>query len=296
MSKLSFLTLAAVVGLAAASCSKSASSVEPATAPVSVKVNEFSISMDPMQDTKVQDIGHQYSPVLAITLAFYDSAGAEVYKSTQLKSDATEQSPFGVFACNLPVGDLTMVVLGYGFLSGDVLVLNGPTSAGFTSDGGVRDTFCKVQSVTVSGSGSNAFTANLDRVTCKLILHSTDLKAADATQIRISASGSARFFNPNTGLAVNNEGFSFLKSAGTNGYVSTSISFLYLATDEQSLDITIEPLNADGEVLSSHVVQNVPFKRNYSTHLRGSLYNTGSSASGFTINESFGSPEYDISF
>ena len=51
------------------------------------------------------------------------------------------------------------------------------------------------------------------------------------------------------------------------------VNFLFLATDEEAMDVTIEVLDANDEVLYTKVVEDVPLKRNRMTKLIGALFN-----------------------
>ena len=60
-------------------------------------------------------------------------------------------------------------------------------------------------------------------------------------------------------LATVNTGFSNTVNISTAvGAPTTSSSAIFLATDEQTMNVTIEVLDADGHVLSSKLVENVP--------------------------------------
>ena len=48
---------------------------------------------------------------------------------------------------------------------------------------------------------------------------------------------------------------------------------LFLASDEEKMDVTIEVLDANDEVLYTKVVEDVPLKRNRMTKLTGALFN-----------------------
>jgi len=63
------------------------------------------------------------------------------------------------------------------------------------------------------------------------------------------------------------------------GAPTTSSSAIFLATDEQTMNVTIEVLDADGHVLPSKLVEDVPFRRNRKTKLTGSLYSAPAAAS-----------------
>ena len=49
------------------------------------------------------------------------------------------------------------------------------------------------------------------------------------------------------------------------------------------MTVTIEALDADNNVLATKVVENVPFKRNRQTILRGKVFTAGTSGAAFTL-------------
>ena len=83
------------------------------TAPVTVRVQDFGISMEEFPGTKATSAVASYEGVKEITLAF-DSGTTEAYKVTHRRGSLEEGETFGVFNCTLPMGSYTMVVLGYG--------------------------------------------------------------------------------------------------------------------------------------------------------------------------------------
>ena len=268
LKKLSIFT---ALGLIAAGCSiKEDRSMCSQTFPVEVRVG--------CETKALQDIT-EYSGVKAIILAFYDSENAEVYKSTQYSTDAG----YGNFRLALPLGNYTMVVLGYGHIEGDVLTLTSPTNAAFTSDHN-RETFAAVKDVSVSGSSSNVFTAELERIISKLIVESSDKRTAGATNIRMTLSAGGKSFNPSTGLVLYNSGFSNTVNISTAvGAISTSVTYIFLNAEEQSIDVTVEALDADGNSLATRTIPSVPFNRNRTTRLVGPVYTPSSSASSFLL-------------
>ena len=58
---------------------------------------------------------------------------------------------------------------------------------------------------------------------------------------------------------------------------------MFLTTDEQTMNITIEVLNADNDVLYTKVVPNVPLKRNRRTYLNGALFTAAASTATFQV-------------
>ena len=270
--------LSAVMSLS--SCSKDAEEVlnplnneNVGCAPVRVHVSDFSYSVEDLPGTRSTQSPASYENVKVMTLAFF-SGTTEIYSETQLKSDASTYSTFGDFTCTLPIGSYTMVVIGRGAGNDDVFTLTSPTVAAYTSEK-VRETFAKMQSVTIAGTAPvDLGEITLERVVSQLGIISTDTRPANAAKIRTTFGGGSKSFSPATGLAVNDAGFATLStpSAAVGAKIGVS-NFLFLATDEENMDVTIEVLDANDEVLYTKLVENVPFKRNRLTRLTGALFN-----------------------
>jgi len=104
-------------------------------------------------------------------------------------------------------------------------------------------------------------------------------------------------FNPTTGLATANNGFSntvVLQNApgGTCGI----LSYLFLATDEQTMDVTFETLDANDNVLYTKTITNVPLKRNRQTTLRGVMFTNSSISGSFQVETDWLSANDPINF
>ena len=83
---------------------------------------------------------------------------------------------------------------------------------------------------------------------------------------------------------------------GNTGQTTTATSYLFLATDEQTMDVTIETLDADGNTLFSKTVTDVPMRRNCLTAMTGAMYtNAGVSSGSFQINTEW-LPGYYVPF
>lgn len=273
MKKIQYLLLA-IACLFTISCHK-----DTGTARVHVNVNDFSISQEDM--SKSSENVADYNGVKAITLAFYTSDGTEQYKTTQMRADASTYTTFGHFDLSLPMGSYTMVVIGYG-LSGNepAITLNSPTSATF-GDNPARETFAATQAVNIANANDDVdISATLSRVISKLKITSTDGCTENAVNVRTTLSAGGKSFNPTTGLATANAGFSnVLPIQSAVGNPTNSITYLFLATDEQTVNVTIDVLDANGNSISHKEVNNVPFQRNRMTVLTGSLYSSGSNGS-----------------
>ena len=288
--------MAAIMLIAATGCTKDneltvvENNAEQTTVPVTVRVKDFSIAQEEMPSgggtTRAAENPATYFATGSITLAFYNAEGTEVYKTTQIEGDGS-YTTFGQFAANLQVGTYTMVAVAYGYYDGDVFTLTSPTEAAFTSER-PRETFSKVQSVTVTSASPLDLSITLNRVISKLQIASTDNRPAGVAKIRTTYAAGGKSFNPTTGLATDDSGFSITNtpSAAVGSTIGVE-SNLFLAIDEQAMDITIEVLDAGNNVLFSHTVSNVPFKRNRKTTLRGAIFTAATSSAGFQLETSW---------
>lgn len=266
------LPLLAISALLATACSIKDPRLDCLT-PVTVHVSDFQISQEDLPGTKTTPIGN-YNGVKAITLALYDTENEEVYQATQRKGS----TGYGDFSLNLPAGEYTLVVLGYGFYDGDEFSLTSPSLASFTTD--CRETFAAVQPLEVSGPDAMEVSATLSRIVSKLIVASTDGRPEGVARIRMGFNAGSKTFNPSTGLATSNTTFSNSVGVSTAvGATTSSVCYLFLTSDEQVLDVTIDALNSEGATLYHKVVRNVPFQRNRCTRLTGGIYSVTTPAS-----------------
>lgn len=265
--------------------------------PVRVHVNEFSISMSGFDDfsagarglTRATD-AESYKNVKAVMLAFY-AGDAEVYKTVQLKDDKSTYTTFGEFTVDLPIGNYKMVALGYYVGTGDEFSLTSPTEAGYTSER-PREMFCLTQDVTVTKTASVDLDITLNRICAYLSILSTDGRSAGATKIRTTFTKGGKTFNPTTGLSLTDEGFTQVNSPATAvGKTINVACLLYLFTDEETMGVTIEALDADDNVLFTKSFAEVEFKRGYKTTIKGPIFTAGASSVGFNLNPDWGTGE-----
>jgi len=267
--------LMAGIILFAASCSSESdvtvSNTEDGRATVNVHVNSFTSEQEEFASTRgmtrATDVNDATS-VKIITLAFY-SGGEEVYKQTQFRSDASTYEPFGVFSTSLSVGSYTMVVIGYGGTT--EITLTSPTSAAYPSK--AFDTFVHTETVNVNTTSNLDLSATLNRIVTRLKLQTTDNMPTNVAKVKVDIAAGGIGFNPTTGFATVNNGFTN-EIVPTSGYGSTTSfsSYLFLVTDEQTMNVSITVLDASDNVLFSKNVTNVPMKRNRTTTLRGKLF------------------------
>ena len=249
------------------------------TAPVTIHVNDFSISQQefPDEDTRSVSDVKDYKPVQAVTLALYDG-NTQVYSSTQIKDKSNNYTTFGQFDCSLPVGTYTLVAIGRGCFDGDEFTLTSPTAAGYTSDR-ARETFCCVQTVSVTSTAPLDLSVTMSRVIAQLEIKSTDGRSAGVKKFRTTYPQGSKSFNPTTGLATDDAGIKVTNSPSAKAGETVDFgSFVFLAGDEAKMDITIEALDDCDQVLFTKVITDVPFKRNRKTVLTGAMFTSSSNS------------------
>lgn len=269
---------------------------EEGTATVRVHLSGFTVEQEEFPETRAAVDPSDYNTVKAITLAFYGSTGVEMYKVTQYKGNLPQGVTFGNFECELPVGTYTMVAVAYSYTSGDEFTLTSPTEAAFTSER-PRETFCATQSVTVTSAATLNLSVTLNRIVSFLNVVSTDGRPAEATKIRTTYSKGGKSFNPTTGLSLTDNGFSQTNNPSSAVGATIDIgSFPFLASDEETMTVTLEVLDASDNVLITKTIPNVPFKRNRKTILTGDLFTPGNSSAGFHLETDWLTPLDPINF
>ena len=270
------LLFAALVPLMAASCSKTST----LTAPVTVNVENFRITIDTFSDTKSAVDPASYTYVSALDLAFYNG-DTQVFKATQIKGDNT-YTTFGQFSCSLPIGTYTLVAIGRANFEGDEFSLTSPTSASYSSER-PRETFCYTQTVAITNTSPLNLSITLNRIVSAFKIVSTDNRPAEITKVRTTYHKGSKSFNPTTGLGLDDNGFSQINNPSTAVGAPIGVtSYVFLTSDEETMDVTIEALNSNEVVLYSKTLQNVTFKRNRMTRGQGTVFSTTSSA-GFQL-------------
>lgn len=271
------------------------------TAPVKVTVNDFTISSEGWPEAKgdctmangAKDAPASYTGVKAMTLAFFDAQGNEIYNTTQLRADNTTYTTFGQFELSLNLGSYTMVVLGYG--SEVPMTVGSATEASYTADR-VRETFVASQAVNVASTNPLNLNAELSRVVSKVIVRSTDNRPVGVDSVRVTFAAGGKGVNPQTGLSTTNNGLSnCVAISSAVGAESSTISYLFLASDQQTMNLTVETIKPNGTVYSTRTVADVPLQRNKITVVQGPMYSTASGAS-FTLSTAWIGDTNRVSF
>lgn len=271
----------ATIGILFAGCCKDKDNTTQ-YAQVKVRLNGFAITQEDFPTKSTEDPA-DYNLVKAIDLVMFASDGSEAYRHTQLKDDGSTFTTFGEFSFTVPVGNYTLVAVARQVGNGDVFSLTSPTEAAYTSEK-PRETFCATQSVTVTNTTPLDLSVTLNRISSWLTVLSTDGRPASATKVRTTFEKGGKSFNPTTGLALTDAGFSQVGNPSTAVGATVSVTSLpFLYADEETMDVTIDVLDADDNVLFTHTVEDVPFQRNRKTILRGAIFTAAASAASFQL-------------
>ena len=277
------LILAGIALLFAACSNDTETGGDSRVAPVRVQVSGYSVSQGDFPETRGVETAVDYTSINAITLAFYKSDGTQAYKHKQLRDDNTTYTTFGSFELSLPMGSYTMVALAYKTKEGSPLVLTSPTAAAFTGEHGY-ETFAYTQAVNITNTSTVDLSATLSRIISRLTVCSSDGRTANISNVRMTLSAGGWSFNPTTGLATVNTGCTNTTSiAAATGECTISSTNVFLLTDEQTMNVTIETLDSEGNTLFTKTVTDVPFKRNRVTILTGKMYTNDDMSGTFNI-------------
>lgn len=142
----------------------------------------------------------------------------------------------------------------------------------------VSDTFWKDHTITVTSSTATSSTVTLDRIATRLRVTVTDAIPEGAATLNVTPSTWYYGFNYTTGepcaAATSQPIYVTLPSSviGTTGVVANFFGFS--ASAQFTTDVVIDSKTSSGTVLGSATVTSVPFARNTTTTLTGSLFST----------------------
>jgi len=267
------------------SCGKEVDNQMERSIPVRVHVSDFSFSNEdfPAAATRAESSPVSYASIRAIDVAIF-SGNTRVYAATQLKGDASTYTTFGEFECRLPIGTYTMVAVARNRSDGDEFTITSPTQAAYTTER-ARETFCNTQTIQVDGTTPVDVSPVMNRVMAEFWLTSTDAVPADVSRIRTTYTAGSKSFNPTTGLATDDDGFVVTNSAkpDKNGVLDI-FSIVFLAADQETMDLTIEVLDANNTVLLTKHLKDVHFRRNQITKATGAVFTPDPTTLTFTLN------------
>lgn len=283
MSHSNYFAIAVLIGLATTftSCSHDEIYSSSEKSKVSLTLHHFGIENAPFTRASKTQAPHR------IVFKAFDSSGKAVYDSTQVSS----QEGFGSLSFELSPGAYTFVAVAH-----DVALTGSPAapnpdrsvaasivspSQATVPEPLIQDTFCDTLNVTIKPGVPFASGMTLPRVISKFKLTINDALPAGTAKIKFILNSSASAasgnpsFDPSTGFALENRQYvrSFDIADGSIGKSGVSLSVSLLLTAEtQDIDVTAAAYDAEGNLIISHELKDVPMKQNRITVAKGNFF------------------------
>lgn len=209
-----------------------------------------------------------YFTRLAVQL--FDAEGQKVFD--KVKTQTRDDADYGTLSVGLKPGTYTVVAVGHS--SPVTPTIKSTELVQFTANDGVKnsDTFCYFGSVTIAENGES-HELRMNRVTAMMAFEFTDESVpGNFQQLKIEYTGGSANFNPSTSEGCTKSSQSELRTAPASHYYA--FTFPYMAKDGV-LKVTLSALDADGNVLTTKSLSDVPVTRNRITRCTGPLFGEG---------------------
>lgn len=212
-------------------------------------------------------IGDYFSR-LAVQL--FDADGQKVW--SQSKTQNRDDDDFGTLNVGLKTGTYTVVAVGHS--SPVTPTIKSTELVQFTAKNGVKnsDTFCHYGQVTIDEDGGY-HELKMNRVTAMVTFEFTDeVMPENFAGLKVEYTGGSANFAPRTG-----QGCTKSNQSETRGNRATQyqvFTFPYMSS-EGVLKMTLSALDADGNVLTTKTLTDVPVTRNRITRCTGVLFGEG---------------------
>lgn len=221
----------------------------------------------------------------------YNSSGLMVRSGKQSSSD----TDFGTFSENLPAGTYSVAIIAGANNDSSPLDslsnLYAPTAApyDFSYEGSGHngnpwgDSFFKKLSITVGSTGTNTFTASLDRIVAQLEVNIEDSIPAGATVMKIKVINDNQYFDPVAGAPYFGEAFTHTFAAGAVGATNTKYNAIVLNTTT-SFSVEIICTDATGNTIyKDKTIPNVTCMANETTIVTGKLFTSSIGNAKFSV-------------
>lgn len=211
-------------------------------------------------------IGDYFSR-LAVQL--FDQDGNKVF--SQSKTQAKDDDNFGTLNVELKTGTYTVVAVGHS--SPVTPTIKSTELVQFTAKDGVKnsDTFCHYGQVTINEDGGY-HELKMNRVTAMITFEFTDAAMPEGfAGLKVEYTGGSANFTPRTGQGCTKSNQSEMRQRAQQYQVFT---FPYLSA-EGTLKMTLNALDAGGNVLTTRTLTDVPVTRNRITRCTGVLFGDG---------------------
>ena len=237
---------------------------QSSSATVHVNVAPFELQVTDFDAAPQKTVGATESGIASLTFAIFDENGENVYNATQNSTD----EGFGNFSAELKFGTYTFVAVGCKVGTGATIESKNKVS--FTAEC-LSDTYSASQSVEISATSSKNISIEMSRrISCLSLKHTNTLPSA-VKKIRFTVANGGKSFDPATGLTTETNG-TCVRNVTSYTAGASETCYIFLAAADGKTDVTVEGLDADGNVLYTQVLKDVPMKQNKRTFASGALF------------------------
>lgn len=228
-----------------------------------------------------------------LAVQMFDCDGNKVF--SQSKTQTKDDDDFGTLNVGLKAGTYTVVAVGHS--SPVTPTIKSTELVQFTAKDGVKnsDTFCHYGQVTIAEDGGY-HELKMNRVTAMVMFEFTDeTMPGNFAGLKVEYTGGSANFTPSTGEGCTKSSQSEARQNRATQY--QVFTFPYMSS-EGVLKMTLSALDADGNVLTTKVLTDVPVTRNRITRCTGQLFGDGDfdikqTSFGITVNDDWdGEIEY----
>lgn len=279
-----------VIGILSACSSESNSVDENVLIPVQVTFSGLDVSVVPDGSRgSVTRATASEAKVDRIAFTVFNAKDEKVYSVVNENPKADD---FGKVKCLLHIGTYKFVAVAHKAKTAEskAAVITSPTVATLGETNIPSCVYSKVTNVTVSGNTTQSVNIEFGkRITSSFELNVTDDYPDEIENVEIILNPSKDqavnpyAFNPSTGCAASaftyNASFN-RKSFSVKSFTGKTLSIsLFLTSDEQKMNVTINMKNSDGITLYTRTLNDVTFRQHTSTIAKGTFFSSQVSGS-----------------
>ena len=218
-----------------------------------------------------------------LAVQMFDADGNRMFDI--VKTQSRDDDDFGTLSVGLTAGTYTVVAVGHS--SPVTPTIKSTEMVQFTAKDGVKnsDTFCYCGTVTIDEDHA-AHELRMNRMTAMVTFEFTDeMMPENFAGLKVEYTGGSANFAPRTGQGCTKSSQSEMRQRAKQYQFFT---FPYMSS-EGVLKMTLSALDADGNVLTTKTLTDVPVTRNRITRCTGVLFGEGDfniyqTAFGITVN------------
>lgn len=214
-----------------------------------------------------------------VAFALIDEDGNKVISQEK----GNDESGYKVLDVEVPVGEYQLVSFAH----------NGSESANISANAVVTppgskltDSFIYYKVIELTEDSENESSITLDRCVAKVSIKHLDAIPSNTASVELVITGAGGTLDAKTGLAkdLSTQTVTInIPSSAVNTKENTFSAFLFLESEESTVDIVATTKTSTGSVLTSYTIEDVPVEVNMQTICSGTLFHAGQKMS-VTIN------------